>query len=118
MTPIPESLQNAIASAEAARAKYDELEAKAAEIGAILPTLRTAMRKAEDDVHTLRDEYTNGGGVPEALDRAQTSIETAAAIQVVQAPLVAELALKSAQLSQAAVKSVDDIQTFRDEYEH
>lgn len=118
MTNIPESLQNAIASVEAARAKYFQLEAKAAEIGAILPTLRAAIVKAENDTHTLRDEYARGGGVPEALDRAQKSIDLAATVQSINAPLVASMGLLSAELSTATVKAGDDIQTFRDEYEH
>lgn len=118
MPPIPESLQTAIASVEAARAKYFQMEAKAAEVGALLPTLRSAVVKAENDVHTLRDEYERGSGVPEALDRAQESIDGATTVQSVNSPLVASLGLLSAELSTATVKASNDIQTFRDEYEH
>lgn len=112
-----EALRHAVESVHAMHAQYGAMEAVAVQAAQQLADLKAKIQQAHTDTDALNVAFSNGSGVPEALDTAQASIGAAQASQIVSQSLIASFNNESAVLTAAAQEAVNNIQTFRNEYE-
>lgn len=115
---MSESLQIAVASAQAAGGGYAQMEAEASLVAISMSHVKAGVQQAVDAVDHLADVYRQGERPQtlEALAAAEGKVQRARALQASLDKQMQELSEASGRLVELTARADDNLSTFADEF--